>query len=746
MISNYSVVGKRIPRVDSYEKVTGKGVYTGDIKLPNMLYGKILRSPYPHARILNIDVTKAKKLKGIKGIVTGKDTLKIKYGVISRSPKYMDKYPLAVDKVRYIGDAVAAVAAISEDIAEEALELIKVDYEILPGVFDPEEAMNDGAPIIHEGFENNISRKFEMNFGDIDKTFRDAHLIQEDRFVTQSVIHAPMEPHAALANYDSSKGLTLWTSTQTPYYVKIHLSLTLGIPEGKIRVIKPYVGGGFGGKADGMSSLDFSASLLSIKTALPVSIAYSREEEFTATRRRHPIIIHLKTAVKKDGTILGRFCKAILDGGAYNSYGPLTLILCGNFFNLPYRMQSYRYEGYRVYTNKPPCGAMRGHSSPQVHFASEVQMDIIAERLRIDPAELRIKNGLKAGDIAPNGFKIMSSGFDKCIKLVEQEDLSFPKEAGLGCGAFPSGAGFYMCDTTYAHSSASVKIHEDGTATIFTGASDIGQGSETIFSQIVAEELGIPLNTVRIMSADTELTPPDMGTYSSRVTVIGGNAVLSAVRNARRELLKIVGEKLEVAPEDLILKNGRIFVKGSPEKGISISEGVKIYQREKNGMEIIGKGVYNSPDKHSPTYSFGAQKVIIDIDKDTGIIKVLNVNAAHDCGFPINPIGVEGQLEGSIHMGLGYALFEKLYLDRGQTMNPSFLHYKIPTSLEMPDVKLFNVEVIDPEGPFGAKESGEGTVGPTAPAIANAIYNNIGIRFRELPIDSEKIVKGLSNE
>ena len=743
-MEKYSVIGKRIPRVDSRPKVTGEARYAIDLSFPGMLYGKILRSPYPHARVLNVDTSRAERLLGVKAVVTGKDTPGVPFGPVRMVPTGPDKLALALDRVRFIGDEVAAVAAVDEEVAEEALELIRVEYEPLPAVFDPEEAMKDGAPLIHEGVKNNISREFEMNFGDIDKAFKEAYIIQEDRFITQSVIHAPMEPHTALALYDPQKGLTLWTSTQTPYYVKKHLSLTLGIPEGKIRVIKPYVGGGFGGKSDGMASLDFSAALLSIKTGLPVKITYTREEEFTATRRRHPVIIYLKTAVKKDGTILGRFCRAILDGGAYNSYGPLSLILCGNFFNLPYRMESYKYEGYRVYTNKPPCGAMRGHTSPQVHFASEVQLDIIAEKLGMDPVELRIKNGLKKGDITLNGFKIISSGFEKCIKSVSKEvEFKKGKGIGVGCGAFPSGAGFYMCDTSYAHSSAYVKLNEDGSVTLFTGVSDIGQGAETIFSQIISEELGIPLNKVKIISGDTELTPPDMGTYSSRVTVIGGNAVLRAVREAKKELFKVIGDKLEANVEDLVIRDGKVFVRGNPEKGISISEGIKLYQKERNGAELIGKGSYNSPDKNSPTYSFGAQRVGIEIDEDTGMIKVLKVFAAHDCGFPINPMAVEGQLEGSIHMGLGYALFERLIMDGGQTMNPSFLHYKIPTALEMPDVELFNTDVVDPEGPFGAKESGEGTVGPTAPAIVNAVYNRTGIRFRELPLRPEDLIRGI---
>ena len=468
-MNDFQLIGKRLPRIDGRDKVTGKALYSSDLALSGMLCGMILRSPLSHAKILSVDASRALRVPGVKAVVTGEETLKVKYGVISRSPKFMDEHPLAVEKVRFIGDEVAAVAAIDADTALEALDLIRVEYEELPAVFDPEEAQQPGAPLIHDHAPGNISREFHLEKGDVEEGFRRSDLVREDVFTTQSAIHAYLEPHAALAHWDLNGKLTLCTSTQTPYYVQQHLALTLGMSPDRIRVIKPFVGGGFGGKSDGMAALDYCAALLSKKTGKPVKIVYSRDEEFTAARRKHPVVITMKTGVKKDGTILDRQCGAVLDGGAYCSLGPLTTVLVGTFQTLPYRIENFKYDGSRVYTNKPPCGAMRGHGGPQAHFAQDVQMDMIAEELGMDPCDLAVKNGLRTGDQSAAGFNIISSAFPECVERVSQETrfkerckarLDKGHKAfgiGLGCGGFPSGAGFYFTHTTSAHSSVIIK-------------------------------------------------------------------------------------------------------------------------------------------------------------------------------------------------------------------------------------------------------------------------------------------------
>ena len=755
-MKEYQVIGKRLPRIDARDKVKGRALYTDDVSMPGMLCGMILRSPHAHARIVRIDTSRAVRIPGIKAIVTGEDTPKVKFGVISRSPKYVDEYPLAVDKARFIGDEIAAVAAMDADAALEALDAIHVEYEELPAVFDPEEAQRPGAPQIHHHAPGNISREYHIRKGDPGKAFLECDLVREDTFTTQSAIHAYMEPRAALAFWDLAGKLTVYTSTQTPYYVKQHLGLTLGMHPDNIRVIKPFVGGGFGGKSDGLSAVEFCAALLSRHAGRPVKIVCSRDEEFTAARRKHPTRITLKTGVRKDGTIVARQCRAVLDGGAYCSLGPLTTVLVGTFQTLPFKFDHFQYDGYRIYTNKPPCGAMRGHGGPQVHFAQDVQLDMIAEELGLDPVEMAMKNGLKRGDESAAGFKIVSSGFKECLEKVSEaagwvkkrqaRKRDTPHKAygiGLGCGGFPSGAGFYFNETTSAHSSVVIKASEGGGLSVLTGASDIGQGSDSVISQIVAEVLGLPLDDIHITSADTELTPPDMGTYSSRVTVAAGNAALNAATAVREELFKAASEKLEAPIGDLVARDRKIFVRGSPGVFVSFAEAVNLYQKKNLGAPLVAKGSYNSPDPLSPTYSFGAYICEVEVDLRTGELTVLRFSVAHDCGQPLNPLSVEGQIEGCISMGMGYAISEDLHFDGGQTLNPSFLGYRMPTASQIPPINILHVVTEDPRGPFGAKETGEGSLDPAAPAVANAVYNATGVRILDLPITPEKILKGL---
>ena len=755
MKKKFNVVGTRVPMLDAGLKVKGAAQFTDDLVLPGMLFGKILRSPLPHARILNIDTSKAEKLPGVKGVVTGRDIPDRQYGIV---PMAKDEYALAKDKVRYIGDDVAAVCAIDPEIAEEALELIDVDYEELPAVFDPREAIKEGAPVIHEGVKNNTSFAIKKEFGDVARAFAESDAVFEDRFYSQAVNHAPLEPHAALAQFDPLNGdLTLWSSTQIPFFLRRNLSNTLQIPESKVRVIKPKVGGGFGQKID-MFAKDFCAAWFAIQLGKPVKFVYEREEVFISTRQRHPMYITVKTGVKKDGTILGQQFQAHADGGAYNSTAPTMIALSCFFLMIPYHIPNLIYEGYHIYTNKPVGGAMRGHGIPQARFAVERQLDMIAGRMGVDPVEIRIKNSIHAGQPHSAGFVINTCGFSESVTRAAESigwqekrgKLPLGRGVGLAGASFPSG----VSNMSHISSGAVVQLGRDGAVNVLSGAADIGQGAETVISQIVAEELGVSLEDIRITAADTGITPLDPGTFGSGVTVRAGNAARLAAMSARNKLFEFIAEKLEANIADLVAENRNIFVKGSPGKGMTFSAALKAYQYADLPMPIVGRGSWMAPASEpttlfkedgnfAPNYSFMTQAAEVEVDLRTGRVKLLKMVTAHDCGTPINPMLVEGQLEGSVVGGMGQALYENIIVEKGQVMNPSFLDYGFPTFMEMPEIEAIEVETDDPIGPFGAKEAGEGTQLSPAPAIVNAVYDAIGVDFMELPITPEKILDAL---
>ena len=752
-----SVVGQRKPMLDALEKATGQARFTDDLSFPGMLHGKVLRSPYPHANILNVDLSGALKIKGVKGAICGKDIPRKMYGIV---PLAKDEYALAIDKVRYIGDDVAAVVAVSSDVATEAISKVQARYEILPPLFDPLEAMKPGAPILHDNVPNNVSATIRKEFGNVEKAFSESNFVFEDTFQTQAINHCPIEPQAAIAMVDHSGKVTLWSSTQIPFFLRRNLATALDIPESTVRVIKPKVGGGFGQKID-LYAKDFCAAFFAMKTKKPVKFVYEREEVFTSTRQRHPMHIQIKTGMKKDGIIHAQQFKVIADGGAYNSTAPLMITLACYFIMLPYRLENLLFEGYHVYTNKPVGGAMRGHGIPQVRFAVESQLDIIAEKMGMDPFELRLKNAFQSGEPHPGKLLVQSCGFSETlIKAAEgigwkekRGKLPYGRGIGLAGASFPSGTS----NMSHISSGAIVKIERDGSITLLTGAADIGQGAETVLSQIAAEELGVSLEDIRITAADTEITPLDPGTFGSGVTLRAGNAVRMAAREAKEKLLESLAEKWEVYSNDLEAKDGRIYFVTDPERGIRFKEAIKEYQYSDRPMPIIGRGSYLPPAKEpttllkedgnfSPAYSFMTQAAEVEVDTKTGRVKVLNMVAAHDCGRAINPMLVEGQLEGSVVGGMGQALYEDVITEKGQVLNPSFLDYGIPTALEIPAISSVEVETNDPEGPFGAKESGEGTQLAPAPAIINAIYDAIGIRFKSLPVTPEKVLEALQKK
>jgi 4-hydroxybenzoyl-CoA reductase subunit alpha len=801
-MSDFSVIGKSIAMVDAAGKTTGAGKYTDDLSLPGMLVGKIFHSQYPHARIKRIDTSRAKALDGVVAVVTGADAPN-PYGIL---PVGHDETALAVEKVRYVGDHVACVAAISEEIAENAVELIDVEYEPLPAYFDPEESMKAESDLIHENRAHNIEKDYHHVFGDLDKGFAEADYVAEGRYIANEVTHAAMEPHSTLANFelDPHTGklgrLTVWSSTQVPYYLQHKLSLVLEMPMSQIRVIKPLVGGGFGGKSE-IIPLEIIAAVAARAARAPVKITYTREEVFWAHRGRPRTIIDLKTGVKNDGRMTAVACNVIQDGGAYCSYGVVTILYSGALLGALYDIPNIRYDGYRVLTNKPACGAMRGHGTVNVRFAFESQMDEVAAKLNLDPAEMRRVNLLKPPTVTVNGLRVLSYGLPECIDQVvtrsgwKERKGNLPKGRGLGvaCSHYVSGAANSIIRSDMPHSTVNIKIDRDGGVVVYTGASEIGQGSDTMTAQVVAEVLGCEIARVKVIAADTDLTPIDLGSYSSRVTFMAGNAALRAAEDVKKNIVSAAAKRMNCAPEDIVMRNDRVFNRGTtlsdydPTVSDSLVEqeaarghvdgqilrGSVLQTRKEDGPKdhmsfeeaivaaidfhgaLTGTGSYAPPTaarggKHkgggvgpSPAYSYSAQVAEVSVDEDTGEVTVHKVWAAHDCGRALNPVAVEGQVIGSVWMGLGQALEEEMVWKDGLLMNPGLLEYRSPSSSESPEIECIIVESIDPEGPFGAKEAGEGSLAATIPAISNAIYDAVGVRLREAPFTPERVLAAL---
>src|SRR5437868_7105857 len=779
-MSDFSIIGKPIALIDSAGKTTGQGKYADDLSVPGMLIGKILHSPYPHARIKHIDSRRALALEGVVTVVTGVDAPN-KYGIL---PVGHDETALAVDKVRYVGDNVACVVATSESIAEKAVELIDVEYELLPAYFDPEDSMKATSDLIHDHKANNLEKDYHHVFGDPDAAFAKCDVVLENRYLAGEVTHAAMEPHSTLASFelDSQTGemgrLTVWSSTQVPYYLQHKLSLVLDMPMQQIRVIKPLVGGGCGGKTE-VIPLEIISAVAARKAKAPVKITYTREEVFWAHRGRPRTIIDLKTGVTKDGRIQSVAAKVIQDGGAYCSYGVVTILYSGALLGALYDIPNIKYDGYRVLTNKPACGAMRGHGTVNVRFAFESQLDELAVKIGMDPVAIRRKNLLKPPCITVNGLRVLSYGLPECIDVVareskwEQRSANKKKSRGLGvaCSHYVSGAASSIIRSDMPHSTVNIKIDRDGGVVVYTGASDIGQGSDTMTAQVAAETLGCALSRIKIVAADTDLTPIDIGSYSSRCTFMAGNATMRAAQEVKKQIASAAAKKMNCAPEDLVFRDDSVFKQSTDHVGA----GLRPAQEEQNSASVSGRvegqilrgslqqkrkdegpkdsmsfeeavvatidfhgaltgtGSYAPPleargGKHkgggvgpSPAYSYSPQVAEVSVDEDTGEVTVHKVWAAHDCGRALNPVSVEGQIIGSVWMGLGQALQEEMVWKDGMLMNPGLLEYRSPSAVESPKIEPIIIESIDPEGPFGAKECSEGSLAATIPAIANAI-------------------------
>ncbi|OPY68952.1 MAG: 4-hydroxybenzoyl-CoA reductase subunit alpha [Syntrophorhabdaceae bacterium PtaU1.Bin034] len=766
-MSDYSVIGKRVPRIDAKEKVMGQAKFAADYALPGMLWCKVARSPFPHARILNIDTSRVEKLPGVKAVVTGKDFGGWTWGFMATT---RDESPLAVDKVRYLYEGVAAVAAIDEETAEEACELIKVDYEELPGVFDPEEAMKPGAPVIHDYRPDNVSVDYHWNFGDVEKAFAGSYIVREDRFETGKVITGFLEPPASLAYYDPSGQITVWPAKQSPYFHYRHLAACFNLPLSKIRIIQPFIGGGFGGTKNDSVAGDFCVVMLSKKTGKPVKYIYTMDEVLTTCRRRHNMVIYNKMGMTKDGLLTAVESRVIANGGGYTAIGPLTMYLTGSGTTLPYKLPNYKYDAWRVFTNNPVSAAMRGHGFTHTRFACDIQMGMIAEELGIDSVEIRMRNAIdnpkKKSEVymTVNGIGIKTCGLKEAMEAVAKDPLWAGKEqTSMQEGPVSYGVG--ISGTTYqggarqlGHQScaAVIRICEDGTVNLLTGATDCGQGSDTVLSMIAAEELGVRYEDISIKRVDTAYTPVDPGSYGSRVTLLAGQATQIAAREAKAQLLEAAAAAWNVKPEEIEIRDAIVSLKANPDKRMSFEKLAKIACYEGSGSVILGRGHssygletinFNTGYGNGGTsYSFTAQTVRLGVDMETGKVDVTDFVLAHDAGVPLHPVSVESQIEGGAVQGLGQAVYEEFIMENGRTHNSTLVDYKMPRSTDTPDIRIVDIITDDPDGPYGAKEASEGSIVSTPPAIFDALHDATGIWFKEQPVTPEKIVKALKEK
>ncbi len=754
---SYNVVGKPKPYIEAIKKVKGTADYADDITTKNALHCRFLRSTYAHAKIESIDTSEAEKISGVHKIVTGKD-LKNKFGVL---PISEDETALAVNKTRYIGEIVAAVAADTIEIALEATRKIKIVYKPLKEFFNSEDSIvdiGDNEKIhAHCKFNNNIHKKSELRFGDQDQGFQNSYYKSENNFEFQGINHGFTEPHAATA-YWNEDGLTVISATQVPHYLHKALAKVLELPLNRVRVIKPYLGSGFGGKSDPFPH-EIIIAYIAKELGIPVRTVLSREEVFLTNHGRHPTKMNMKVGMNKDLKLEVIDADIVIDGGAYGSFGVVTSYYNGVLLQGPYKVENFGFRTRRAYTNKPQCGAMRGHGAVNPRFAMETAIDDLAWQAKADPCEIRLKNYLSSNTKTVGEYRITSNGSIDALKATMVKSnwkdkfgkLPYGHGIGIASGFFISGSALPIHWNEYPQSVVHLKVDFDGRVVVSSGASDMGQGSDTMLAIIVAEVLGISFDNIYVLVADTLLTPVDLGSYSSRVTFMAGNAAKHAAENLRKIIVDSITKKFEILPDELNFEDDKVF---SNNKTVDLSwvEAIDIATRKIGALTV--SGYYNSPKLGgsfkgagaglSPSYSFGSVIAEVKVDTKTGFVEIIDVWGAHDCGLAINPLAVEGQLEGSWHMGLGQAISEEMKYHKGLLLNSNFLDYKIPTSIDTPDISTSIIESNDPEGPFGAKETGEGALHPVIPAIGNAIFNAIGKRLKSLPITPDKVLNSLA--
>ena len=751
----FSVVGKRIPKLDAAKKAMGRAEYIQDIKLPGMLYGKILYSKYASADIVKIDTSRAKALAGVHAVLTGEDVPpKMKMGFIKDNP------PIKKDRVSSLRDEVAAVAAISPEIAKKALDLIEIEYEEKPGIFDPEKAMEKDSPLVHEHLKSNVLKMpWNIHYGDVEKAEKESAFVVEDRFTTTWVTHCCMGTSGALALFDAAENLTIYTNTQIPSLAHkdfLEALNTMGLENKRVRVIKPIIGGGFGSKLD-TYAYEHIAILLAYKCGKPVKVVFDRVEEFKATSTRQPSIIYIKQGCDQNGKLTFRDMRMVLDNGGHTSWGATTPSVMLMPISSLYRVENVKYVAKCVYTNNTYSQAMRGYGNPQATFAIESSMDILAEKAGIDRIEFRKINKNQSGDETPQGLKITSCGLNECIDAVKKE-LKFDKtnEKGVGTGIASlihvgGGARIYGSDGC----GAILKMDDYGKVDIFTGGTDMGQGMDNITAQIVAEELGLLAEDINVVHSDTDICPWDVGAHASRSTFVAGNAALGAAKKVKQKIREFASKIFKVSAETIELKDKLVFVPGDKEKSMSIGKLLRKAHFAPHGTMLMAENFYDPDNENmgkelkgnmSMTYSFGAHGAKVRVDEETGKVEVLEYVAAHDVGRAINPLLLEGQVYGGVVMGLGYALTEEVTIKNGKIMNANFRDYKLFTAKDAVKIKAPVIETDDKDGPFGAKGIGEPGCVPTAPAIANAIYDAVGVRIKDLPITPEKVLAAIKKK
>lgn len=763
------LIGKRVPKLDAPDKAAGRAVYGHDVRLPGMLHGRLLYSAHPHARVICVDTSDAERMPGVKCVLTAADNPDVKFGYGK------DNRPFKGDKVRSLRDEIAGVVAVDPQTAEEAVQRIRVEYEPLPALFDPREALEQGAPQIHEKRDSNLFHAYRYQHGDVTAAERESEVVLEAEFQLPYVAHACMETSVVVADFNPHGRLTLWSTTQIPFLLQRDLAEALDMHGSQIRIIQTAVGGAFGRGLD-IYPFEPIAALMSRKAGAPVRLSFSRKEEFIAAPARQPAWVRMRAGADSSGHLTFREVDALLDVGAYVSWGAVTPLVMMETTASLYRVPHVEFRADCVYTNNPVTGAMRGYGNPQSTFFVESMMDRLAEALNLDPVEFRVRNANQPDSTTPQGLKITSCGMEECLRTVGAEADRAALQAASGSevphgtaqarpapskGSRKRGVGFaatlnvgggariYRSDGC----GATVKVDDFGHVTLITGSTEIGQGSETILAQIVGETLGVPIDQISVVNDDTDVKPWDVGVHASRTTFIAGNAAHQAALDARDQIFATAAEQLEVSTEDLGVKDGVIYARGDPERSISLARAVRRRHLRTEGKLVIGEGWYDPPtqlvDKEtykgniSAAYGFGAQMAEVEVDTETGQVWVLRLVCANDVGRAINPMAVEGQIEGGAQMGLGYALTEELIVKDGKVMNPDLLDYRLFTAADMPEMKSVIIETSDPGGPFGAKGVGEMGGTPTAAAVANAIYDAVGVRMNQLPMTPERVLQAL---
>lgn len=750
-MQNLCSVGKRVPKLDAVDKATGRVKYIQDLKVPGMLYGKILYSKYAHANIVKVDTSRARELPGVLAVLTGDDVPEIRMGV------YKDNLPLKKEKVCSFRDEVAAVAATTPEIAEEALNRIEVTYEALPAIFDPEEALKEGATLIHEAHKSNVLKMpWKLHYGDVEAARKEAAHVVAERFSTTWVTHCCMGTSGAIAEFDPANNLTIHTNTQIPSLAQkdfLNALKAMGLKDRRVRVIKPCIGGGFGSKLD-TYAYEYIAILLAFYTRRPVKIEFDRTEEFIATSTRQPTITYISQGCDKDGKLLFRDISMILDNGAYTSWGATTPSVMMMPITTLYRVPNVRYQAKCVYTNNTYSQAMRGYGNPQATFAIESTMDMLAESAGIEPVEFRRLNANQPGDVSTQGLRITTCGLADCMDTVKEKlkwDEAKKEGEGIGLSSLihvGGGARVYKSDGC----GTIIKMDDFAKVDLFTGATDMGQGSDTIIAQIVAEELGLAVDDIHVIQSDTDICPWDVGAHASRTTFVAGNAALGAARKIKARILELGAKQLEAPLEKLVLRDHHVAHKDDPEKKLEIGKLLRKAHFSHGGQMLMAEYFYDPANENmgkdfrgnmSMTYTFGTHGVRVKVDEETGKVKILKYVAVHDVGKAINPLLLEGQVYGGVMMGVGYALTEQVISEKGQSMNPNFRDYKILTAKDVVPIEAPVLETYDEDGPFGAKGIGEPGCVPTAPAIANAIYDAVGVRIKDLPITPESVLAAI---